>query len=265
MSSLGKKARLERMKNRVSGRILSVALDHAPSYGVLSGLENIKQVVDDVVAGGPDAVMLMRGTAARCWDAHAGRMPLIIKTSSISPHHAEQDVRVASVEDAVRLGADAVAMAVTFGSPNQPQHFSDLARLVQEGDRYGVPVIAHAYPLGSSIPEDKRFTVEQVGYAARAVMELGVDIVKTLYTGSAETFAEVVDLAAPALVVAAGGPKLETADDVMEMATEVVRAGAAGITFGRNVWQSDDIGGILKHLKTIVHGDSEKRKRKTAA
>jgi DhnA family fructose-bisphosphate aldolase class Ia len=84
-------------------------------------------------------------------------------------------------------------------------------------------------------------------------MELGVDIVKTFYTGSAESFAQVVEMAAPALVVAAGGPRLETDGDVLRMAYDVVQAGAAGITFGRNIWQSADPGAMVRALKQILH------------
>ena len=84
-------------------------------------------------------------------------------------------------------------------------------------------------------------------------MELGVDIVKTFYTGSAETFAQVVETAAPALVVAAGGPRLETDADVLCMAYDVVQARAAGITFGRNIWQSEEPSRMIRALRHIVH------------
>jgi class I fructose-bisphosphate aldolase len=253
MSTLGKAVRLTRLQNAASGRILTVAIDHAPSYGVLDGLEDVHRVVDQVASGNPDAIMLMKGTAARCFQPYAGRIPLILKCSTLSPLHPEQDVWVSPVEDAVRMGADAIAMAVTIGSPHQPQILANLAALVREAERMGMPVIAHAYPNGSLVPPDAVYSAVQVRYAARLVMELGVDIVKTFYTGSVETFARVVDVAAPALVVAAGGPRLETDADALRMAYEVVQAGAAGITFGRNIWQSGDVPGIIRALKCIVH------------
>jgi DhnA family fructose-bisphosphate aldolase class Ia len=256
MSTLGKAVRLQRLKNRVSGRILTVALDHAPSYGLLRGLEDIGRVVEQVAGEGPDAIMLMKGTAERCFRPYAGRVALILKCSTLSPFHPEQDVWVSSVEDALRLGADAIAMAVTVGSSHQPQILANLAALVREAERAAMPVIAHAYPNGGLVPPDERYSLERVGYAARLVMELGVDIVKTFYTGASETFAEVVDRAAPALVVAAGGPKLETEADVLRMAHEVVQAGAAGITFGRNIWQSERISRMIQALKLVVHGNS---------
>ena len=256
MSTLGKAVRLERLKNPGSGRILTVALDHAPSYGLLKGLENIRRVVEQVASGGPDAIMLMKGTAEHCFHPYAGRIALILKCSTLSPFHPEQDVWVSSVEDALRLGADAIAMAVTIGSPQQPQTLASLATLVREAERAALPVIAHAYPNGGLVPPDERYSLERVGYAARLAMELGVDIVKTFYTGSSETFAEVVDRAAPALVVAAGGPRLETEAEALRMAYDVVQARAAGITFGRNIWQSKRISGMIRALKLVVHSHS---------
>jgi DhnA family fructose-bisphosphate aldolase class Ia len=250
---LGKEAHIQRMKNPASGRILTVAVDHAPSYGVLDGIENIEQVVDQVAGAGPDAMVLMQGVAARCFGPYAGRVALIMKCSTLSPFHPQHDVWVGSVEDALRLGADAIAMALTVGCPQQAQLLSNLGALVREAEQVGLPVIVHSYPNGEQVPPDEVYTVKQVGYASRLAMELGVDIVKTFYTGSAESFAQVVEMAAPALVVAAGGPRLETDGDVLRMAYDVVQAGAAGITFGRNIWQSADPGAMVRALKQILH------------
>jgi DhnA family fructose-bisphosphate aldolase class Ia len=159
------------------------------------------------------------------------------------------------VEDALRLGADAIAMALTVGSPEQAFLLPNVAALVREADQVGLPVIIHAYPNGELVPPEERYSAARVSYAARLAMELGVDIIKTFYTGSAETFAQVVETAAPALVVAAGGPRLETEADVLQMAYDVRQAGAAGLTFGRNVWQSDNVGGMLAALQQILHQD----------
>jgi class I fructose-bisphosphate aldolase len=192
-------------------------------------------VVDEVASARPDAMLMMKGVAGRCFGPHAGKVALIVKCSTISPYHPERDVLVSSVEDALRLGADAIAMALTVGSADQVQLLSDLGALVREAERVGLPVIVHAYPCGECVPPEERYSAERVAYASRLAMELGVDIVKTFYTRSAESFARVVEIAAPALVVAAGGPRLETDADVLRMAYDVVQAGAAGITFGRNI------------------------------
>ena len=253
MSTLGKVVRLNRLRHVISGRMLTVALDHAPSYGVLSGLERIEPVVEQVAAGGPEALLLMKGTAEGCFAPYAGRIALILKSSTLSPFHPERDVWVSQVEDALRLGADAIAMALTVGSPDQPALLASLAELVRQAEGVGMPVVVHAYPNGSLVPPEERYSAAQVGYASRLAMELGVDIVKTFFTGSAETFARVVEMAAPALVVAAGGPRCETPLDVFRMAHEVVQAGATGITFGRNVWQSPNPKGMVQALGEVVH------------
>jgi class I fructose-bisphosphate aldolase/fructose-bisphosphate aldolase/2-amino-3,7-dideoxy-D-threo-hept-6-ulosonate synthase len=249
----GKKVRIERMRNAASGRIFTVAVDHAPSYGVLAGIEDIQVVIDRVAGARPDAMVLMKGVAERCFQPYAGRVALILKCSTLSPYHATQDIWVSSVDQALRLGADAIAMALTVGCAQQAQLLSNLGALVREAEQCGLPVIVHSYPNGELVPPDEIYTVERVGYASRLAMELGVDIVKTFYTGSPETFAQVVQIASPALVVAAGGPRLNTDADVLGMAYGVVQAGAAGITFGRNIWQSDNPAAIVGALKHILH------------
>lgn len=251
--SLGKSVRLKRLQNASSGRIFTVAVDHAPSYGVLEGLEDFPTVLENVAAGEPDALLLMQGTAEQCFAPYAGRIALILKSSTLSPLHPERDILVSRVEDAVRLGADAIAMAATIGSDDQPRILQDLSRLVREAERAGMPVIVHAYPNGAGVPPNERYSAQWVGYASRLAMEVGVDVVKTFYTGSAESFARVVEMAAPARVVAAGGPRLDTTSDVLHMVHGVVQAGAAGITFGRNVWQSDDPAALMGALKHILH------------
>lgn len=256
MTSLGKLTHLRRLQNPVSGRILTVAIDHASSYGVLAGLEDITGVLARVAEGEPDAIMLMQGPARRYYEPYAGRIPLILKTSTLSPFHPAQDVWVTTVETALKLGADAVSMALTVGSEDQAGLIDNLSGLIYEAEQAGLPVIVHAYPNGPLVPPDEMYSAGQVVYAARLGMELGVDIVKTFYTGSAETFSRVVEAAAPAMVVAAGGPRLETDEDVLQMAENVVQAGAAGITFGRNIWQSPDVPAMIRALSAVVHHGS---------
>ncbi len=254
---LGKTVHLRRLQNPASRRIFTAALDHAPSYGILPGLENIEDILARVAAGGPDAIMLMRGTAERCFAAYAGEVALILKCSSLSPFHPEHDVQVSGVEDGLRLGADAIAMAMTVGSRRQAQCMSSVADLVSEAAAVGLPLIIHAYPNGELVPPDEHYAPQHVTYATRLAVELGADIVKTFYTGSAESFAKVVDAARPARVVAAGGPKMEAESDVFRTARAVVESGAAGITFGRNIWQSHDPALMVRILGEIIHGDME--------
>ena len=253
MGTLGKAVRMARLRNAASGRIFTVAIDHAPSYGVLPGLEDMAATTAALAAGGPDALLMMKGTAERLFAPFAGKLSLILKSSTLSPYHPETDVWVSHVEDALALGADAIAMALTVGSPEQASLLENVAGLVAEAEPVGMPVIVHAYPNGSLVPAAERYTAPRVAYASRLAAELGVDIVKTFYTGSAESFAQVVAAARPAVVVAAGGACLDTPLDCFRMAQNVVRAGAAGITFGRNVWQSGQPRLMVELLGRVVH------------
>jgi DhnA family fructose-bisphosphate aldolase class Ia len=147
-------------------------------------------------------------------------------------------------------------MALTVGSEEQATLLANLGALVREAERAGMPVVVHAYPNGELVPRTEVYSAGRVAYASRLAMELGVDVVKTFYTGSAESFARVVEVASPALVVAAGGPRLETDADVLRMAEGVVQAGAAGITFGRNIWQSPDGPALVRALKHVLHDNA---------
>jgi class I fructose-bisphosphate aldolase len=253
MVSLGKVVHIHRLQNLYSGRIFTVALDHVPSYGLLDGLTDIRRMLEQIASSAPDALLLMRGVAESYFLPYAGRISLILKCSTLSPYHPQTDVWVSSAEDAVRLGADAIAFGLTVGSPRQDQILASLARLVDEAETVGLPVVAHAYPNGEMIPPEERYSLSQVSYASRLAMELGVDIIKTFYTGSAESFSRVVDLVKPTLVVAAGGARLESDLAVLEMAENVVQAGAAGVTFGRNIWQSRNPSGMVRALIQVIH------------
>lgn len=253
MPMLGKAVRTARLRNAASGRMVTVALDHAPSYGVLRGLEKLSLVLEQVVSAGPDALLMMRGAAEQCFHPYAGRVALMLKCSTVSPFHPQRDVWVSAVEDAVCLGADAIAMALTVGSSEQATLLSNVGLLIGEAQKVGLPVVVHSYPNGALVPPSERYSEAQVTYAARLAMELGADIVKTFYTGSAESFGRVVEAAAPALVVAAGGARLESDRDLFRMAYDVVKAKAAGITFGRNIWQSSNPQLMTRILTQIVH------------
>lgn len=255
MTSLGKQIRLRRLFRRGSGRILVVALDHAIGWGILPGIEKIEETLDLVVRGGADAVTMLKGSAERCFERHAGQIALIMKCTTFSPYHSTYDAPVGSVKDALLLGADAIAMGVTIGSDRQSELLRNLGRLTSEATAMGLPVIAHIYPRGGLIAAEEKYRVEKVAYAARTAMELGVDIVKTYYTGAVESFARVVEVASPAWVVLSGGPKMDSQLDLFRMTSDAMRAGAAGVTYGRNVWQQREPVTMLEILGRLIDED----------
>lgn len=254
MAFLGKDVRLNRLLNKKSGHLLAIALDHAIAWGVIEGIEKIQETLDTVAASEPDAITIQKGIAEKCMRKWAGRQPFILKCSSFSPFYPSYDGYTAAVEEAVRLGADAVALGVTVGGREQPELLKNLAIFTEKASSYGLPVVTHIYPKGDFIPSNERYTYKHVAYAARVAAELGVDIVKTYYTGDSESYRMVIE-ACPAYVVVSGGPKLDNLADVFMMTREAMDSGAAGITYGRNVWQRSDAGLVIKALKAIIHDD----------
>lgn len=252
MSYLGKQVRLTRLLNGRSGRLVAIALDHAVGWGVIEGIERIQQTLDTVVQAGPDAVTMQKGIAERCMPRWAGRQPFILKCTSFAPFYPTHDGYTGSVEEAVRLGADAVAVGVTLGGRDQVELLKQLALFTERAAAYGMPVVAHAYPKGELVPSSERYAYKHVAYAARAAAELGVDVVKTFYTGDPESYHKVIE-ACPAMVVVSGGPKLDRLEDVFRMTRDAMDAGAAGVTYGRNVWQRQDAAQIIAALKAIIH------------
>lgn len=254
---LAKRTRLNRIFRHPSGRLVTVAVDHpiAFSHDIRAELHPIRELLARIVEGEPDALTMMKGIAEHCYEPHAGRVPLIVQTTCFIPGIPNRDYQIGFVEDALRLGADAVAMTITVGTEHQGELMHMLARLVSEAAPAGLPVVAHIYPKGERVPEDERYAVRWCQYAARVGAEVGVDIVKTSYTGSAESFRQVVE-ACPVPVVAAGGADLDSLRAVLEMARGAVEAGGAGVTYGRNVWGADDVPGVLRSLRAVVHDDA---------
>lgn len=248
--TLGKQVRLSRLINAKSGNILVIAMDHAIGWGVLPGIDRIKEAVEKVVQARPDAITMLKGTAERVFAPYAGTVPFILKCSTFAPYHPGYDAQVAQVDEAVRLGADAAALGCTLCGEHQAELLKALGAFTRAADLAGMPTVAHVYPKG--LPDEERYKEEHVKYAARAAAELNVDIVKTFYTGDPDSYARVVE-ACPSRVVVSGGPKLPSLKDVFRMTYDAMSAGAAGVTYGRNVWQADDPAGVIAALKHIIH------------
>ncbi len=253
MSDLGKALRLGRIFNHPSGRILSVAVDHMINYptGMPEPLRDIGPTIEGVVAGRPSAITMNKGIAQRYGALCAGKVPLIVQSMVLrageSAHAATVDV-----EEAVAMGADAIAVAMFVKGEDEVSYLAHLADVVREASLWGLPVIPHIYPLSSG---DEQTSIthepEDIFYAVRAGIEMGADVIKVPYTGDIASFRDIVS-PSPVPVVSAGGPKCETLDDAVAMVRDVVRAGAQGATMGRNVWGFPDIPAAVQRLKETV-------------
>ena len=251
---LGENVRLNRLLSHSNKKYLGITVDHAMARGVLPGLENIQDLVGKIVAGKPDALTMHKGIAAYCFDKYAGKVPLVVKCTTFAPVHAFQDIQVCNVAEAVALGADAISVGAIVLGEHQPSQLETLSSLSRDAHAKGIPVLAHIYPRGLANKED--WTKPQnVKYAVRLGAELGVNIVKTMYTGDVDSFATVV-AATPAKVAVAGGDAgLNSVSECLQLARDVIDAGGVGITFGRCIFQYDNPAALIKALGKVIHDD----------
>jgi DhnA family fructose-bisphosphate aldolase class Ia len=250
---LGKEVRLRRLFNRKSGKILVIAIDHAVGWGVIPGIEDIRSTMEKVVAAQPDAITMLKGTADKIFRPYAGTLPFIMKATTFSPFQPAYDTVIGYVDEAIKLGADAIAVGATLCGKDQPELLAQLGRFTREADSVGLPTVTHIYPKGDLIKPEERYNEEHVKYCARAAAELNVDIIKTFYTGDTESFSRVCKAASGGKVVVSGGPKMPLLRDVFVMTYDAMQAGADGVTYGRNVWQADNVEAVIRALKHIIH------------
>lgn len=252
MSMLGKSLRMERIMNRNTKKIVIVPMDHGVSAGPIFGLVNVAESVNKVAEGGANAVLLHKGITKAGHRGYGKDLGLIIHLSastSLSPD-PNYKVLVTSVEEAIKIGADAVSVHINIGATNEPEMLEILGTVAAECDFWGMPLLAMMYPRGPDIKDE--FNVDAVKHAARVGAELGADIVKTNYTGDVESFKEVI-LGCPVPVVMAGGPKTNNDRDFLLSIKGAMDAGATGVAVGRNVFQHQHPKRMIKAVSKIVH------------
>ncbi len=249
---IGKEIRMERIMNRNTGKTIIVPMDHGLTLGPIQGLIDMKNTVNSIVEGGANAIILHKGIIK---SGHRGKgkdIGLIIHLSGSTSLGLDPNakVEVCTVEEAIQLGADAVSVHINLGANTETEMLKHLGKVAKECLHWGMPLVAMMYTRGKNI--ENEFDVKVVKHAARVGAELGADLVKVNYTGSPETFREVVE-GCPVPVIIAGGEKMETDEEVLEMVKGAIQAGGAGVSIGRNVFQHKDPQVILKKIADIVH------------
>ncbi len=264
--SPGKRTRLKRLLYDYGpggGTMLVLPIDQGLEHGPIDFFANPDALDPDYQFrlardGRFSAIALHIGLAEKYFHRYAGEVPLILKLNgktSIPPDTEAFSALTGTVEDALRLGADAVGYTVYVGSPAQDRDFAQFHRIRQEADRFGMPVVVWAYPRGEAIQKKGgRESLYAVDYAARVALELGADVVKVNYPVRSEkdqqspppyntldlppeaAFHKVVESAGRALVLVSGGEKVGD-PELLAKVRASMDAGATGIIFGRNLWQ----------------------------
>lgn len=291
--SLGKRTRLHRMLYEYGpggGRLLILPIDHGVEHGPIDFFPNPPSADPDyqwrlAKEGGYSGIALHIGLAEKYMYDYAGDVPLILKLNGrphIPPNDRPLSAQDARVEDAVRLGADAVGYTLYVGSPRQDEDFVQLMEIRAECERYGMPLVVWSYPRGEAIErKGGRDSIYAVDYAARLATELGADVVKLNVPAFRdpqneespgpyrELYEEWKDLdeneayrravekvtasAGKTLVLFSGGSKVSD-EDLLTKARICVEGGATGLIFGRNMWQRpfDEGLEITKRVKEVL-------------
>ncbi len=250
---LGKRIRLQRIFSHSSGKLCSVAVDHFLGYqtGLPVGLTNVPRTISQLVAGRPDAISMLKGMAMNCWAPHAGVIPLIVSSVCFTPDDATIE-QIANPEEALMLGADALAVAIGVRGPKEGKYLKILATAVEQASRLNFPVIAHIYPRDFSGVPKIVHDPENIMWAVRCGIECGADVIKVPFTGDVESYREIIQTS-PVPVVVAGGPRAESLQRALELVEMAMAAGARGATIGRNIWSEADPTRAVRAFKAVIH------------
>ena len=239
----GMENRLARIIRRADKRAVMLAVDHGYFLGPTSGLEDPRQTIEPLMPHA-DSIMLTRGVLRTSVDPRADK-PIVLRVSggaSILKELSNEDITV-SIEECIRLNVSAMALSIFVGSEFEKETLVSLAKLVDEGEKYGIPVLA-VTAVGKDMARDVRY----LGLACRIAAELGAHIVKTYYCDDFEQLIE----SCPIPVIVAGGKKTPELE-ALELTYNSVKGGAVGVDMGRNIFQSDCPVGMIQAVRAIVH------------
>ena len=241
--------------DRRTGRAVIVPMDHGISNGPMDGLYDMKETVDAVTNGGATAVIMHKGLIRYSYRGSGKDVGLVLHLSAstdVNKENANHKVLVATVEEAIKIGADAVSIHINFGDEYEYEMLEAAGEVSRTCNEWGMPLIVMAYPRGHDV---NSYDPDLIAHCARASSELGADIVKVNYTGDIDSFRNVVR-GALAPVVIAGGPKMKTDMDVLNMVYDSLQAGGKGVSMGRNIFQNKNVEGITRAISEIVLHDA---------
>lgn len=228
-----------------NGRCVMLAVDHGYFLGPTEKLEVPQRTIEPLLPY-VDSIMLTRGVL-RTSLSPISDVPIVLRVSgatSIVGDDLSNETITTSLEDAIRLNVSCLALSIFVGSKYEHQTLANLATLVDNGERYGIPILA-VTAVGKEMVRDARY----LGLACRIAGELGAHVVKTYYC---ENFEKVIE-GCPVPVIIAGGKKLAKEIDVLELTFNAIKDGASGVDMGRNIWQSDHPIAMIKAVRSIVH------------
>jgi len=243
----GLRNRLNRIIQPDTGRTVMLAIDHGYFLGPVTRLESPGKAVEPLLPHA-DALMLARGVVRNCIPPET-MTPMVLRVSGgrsiLAGEELSDEGLATAMDDAVRLNVAAVALSVFVGTKNERQTILNLAKLVDEGMRVGMPVLG-VTAVGKELEKrDSRY----LSLCCRMCAEFGASFVKTYYCDEFEKVAA----SCPVPVVIAGGPQMDTEKEVLAMCRDAIDRGAVGVDMGRNIWQNDHPVAMIRAVKGVVH------------
>jgi class I fructose-bisphosphate aldolase len=241
---------------RENGKTLIVAMDHAALFGMMGGLESPGEVIRQVCRGGADAILTTYGVSKQFVE-EIGDMGLVLRVdgglSALAKERGPLHL-IYQVQDALRLGADAVGTMGMPGSRLESQMLPYLSELIGQCAEWNLPVMAEMLPGGFENPAEL-WTPENIGHACRIGAELGVDFIKTAYSGDIESFRSIVEQVYVPIVIL-GGSKSGEPRELLENVYDAMQAGASGVACGRNIYQYKEPEKMVRAVAAIIHDDA---------
>jgi 2-amino-4,5-dihydroxy-6-oxo-7-(phosphonooxy)heptanoate synthase len=251
-NTFAKQLRMRRLYRHDGSGLLVVPLDHSVTNGPITGRRSLNELVGSIATNEADAVVLHKGGLRYVDDQWFSHTSLIVHLSASTRHAPDPDAKylVSSVEEAIRLGADAVSVHVNLGSVEERRQIADMATVADACDRWNVPLLAMIYPRGPKISDPS--SPDLVSHATSLAVDLGADIVKAPFPGSVEALSAITS-SCPLPVLATGGPALPTTDALLDYVDDVVRGGGTGVAVGRNVFQAENPGTTTRLIARRIH------------
>ncbi|MCK0175259.1 MULTISPECIES: 2-amino-3,7-dideoxy-D-threo-hept-6-ulosonate synthase [Mycobacteriaceae] len=252
-ANTGTRIRLSRIFHPESGRALVVPMDHSVTIGPLGGGDHADRTAGLLAAAGADAVVVHKGRARTIDPGRFADMALIVHLSAGTDLSLDRTskVLVGSVEECLRLGADAVSVHVNVGSPTEARQLTDLGAVASECETLGVPLLAMMYARGPEMGSRTEI-VETLCHLAAIATDLGADMVKLDYAGSVAGMNRVVDTC-PLPILVAGGPTVSSDDEAIAFGSEVAESRVAGLSFGRLIFDADNPRRVAAELTGRLH------------
>lgn len=247
--SFARRLRLRRLFGHDDGRLLVVPLDHSVTDGPVVRDGRLADLVGQIAAGGADAIVLHKGTTRHLKPRSFEHTSLIVHMSASTTLAPDPDSKylVAGVEEALRLGADAVSVHVNLGARDERGQIADLATVADACDRWRLPLLAMVYPRGPRIVDP--LDPAHVAHAVTLAADLGADIVKTVFPRSVAALADIARACPVPILIAGGGP----AGDPFVRVADALAGGAAGVAMGRHIFQAPDPGVMTRKIADLIH------------